>query len=115
LSGYLKHVSIDKSNILGNIASSFYVAISEELFGRGLIFYSIFRQSKNFILAAIVSSLTFTFFHLLGMPIIENYPLFIFYFTIAIIMCYMMILSNSLIPCFLFSFHKQFIKQISRF
>lgn len=115
LSGYLKTFSIDKVNIIGSIISSIYVAISEEIFARGLIFNSIYKKYNNFLLATLISSSVFTLFHIFGLSILENYPIFIFYFIYSIIISYVMVLSNSLIPCFLFHFSNNLLNKLVDF
>ncbi len=113
--GYLNHFSLDRINILGIIVSSIYVAITEELFFRGLIFYSLLKIKGNFFLAILISSLVFSIFHSLGVSLINDYPTHVIYILGSIILCYIMILSQSIIPCIVFHFTNNLLNKIVDF
>jgi membrane protease YdiL (CAAX protease family) len=106
---YLTGITFDYSNILGVFLSQIYVAITEELFFRGLIFYTLFKTSKKFLLSAIISSIIFSLFHGLGHSINSEYQLFISYFVIGTILCSLFILSYSIWPCIVFHFTNNFL------
>lgn len=113
--GYLNQFSFERINIFGNIVSSIYVAITEELFSRGLLFYFILKTTKRFSIAAIISSVIFSIFHSLGASLIKDYPLFILYFTSGVVFCYLFVLSRSIIPCFILHFTNNLMNKIMDF
>ncbi len=109
---YLSNFSFDGSNVLGEIFSQLYVGFTEELFARGLLFYSLFRLTNKFFVAAFISSLVFSLMHGFGNSIVDQTPLFLSYFTIGLVLCMILFLSQSIWPCIAFHFSHNFIMHV---
>ncbi|OYU97681.1 MAG: hypothetical protein CFE21_05155 [Bacteroidetes bacterium B1(2017)] len=109
INGYLAGISFDYSNVLGVTISQMYVAITEELFYRGLIFYTLYKTSKKLVLSVLVSSMIFSLFHGFTHSIYSEYQFFISSFILGVILCLIFILSKSIWPSIVFHFINNFL------